>query len=518
MRATEVTVRSDRGHVFLAHGDLGQLACDVVLVPTDGDLDVREHWGRWVPTRTDRETIRWEDRVTSTREVDGQTIRYVNTGVDVDHWPPQISWLRDGVDQALAAAARDCLQRQPLNDRDRPLVGMPVFGTGAGGFDPQRGAALQAVIQAAYQAAGSGMDIALICNRRADYAAVQSQRPESQWNGELSTGQIHDADELGRKVRQGDVALFLGAGISRAAGLPDWAGLLAIIAAGTDLAESDDFQQALSQDPPQAATMLRQRLGHAFIDALRIQLPPGRHAIGHALLASLRVEEAITTNIDSLYEQAAATPFDGRLSVLPWGRVPGRPPWLLKMHGDLQRGSLVFTAEQFEQFQVESAPLAALVQALLVTRHLVFVGYSLRDKDFVRLAKEVAQILRESNASYLEVGTVLAMTPPDAPTQEWQSDLHTVLIGDDEEGVSAGDARALEIFLDRTAWQAAQQEASWLLDRRYEELLDPDDSALATTLQGLTVPTSSHWQALRRLLAGYGLTDDDRRQVRQPSE
>ena len=32
-----------RGHVFVVHGDLTQLACDDVLVPTDTALNVSEH-------------------------------------------------------------------------------------------------------------------------------------------------------------------------------------------------------------------------------------------------------------------------------------------------------------------------------------------------------------------------------------------------------------------------------------------------------------------------------------------
>lgn len=33
----------DRAHVFVVHGDLTQLACDAIMIPTDARLSVREH-------------------------------------------------------------------------------------------------------------------------------------------------------------------------------------------------------------------------------------------------------------------------------------------------------------------------------------------------------------------------------------------------------------------------------------------------------------------------------------------
>ena len=90
--------------------------------------------------------------------------------------------------------------------------------------------------------------------------------------------------------------------------------------------------------------------------------------------------------------------------MLPWGRVPGRPPWLLKIHGDLKNKDLVFTREDYDDYATHHRPLGAVVQALLITRHLVFVGYSLRDSDFVELANEVAAIWLGARQAYRRSG------------------------------------------------------------------------------------------------------------------
>ena len=491
-----------RGHVFVAQGDLLSLACDSVLVPTDVTLDVRPHWDRWVPTRAQASSLSWQGRVTSSLTIRSQRVRYVNTGAD--DWHNGVDWLRQGVREALQAATADCNESPvALHNRERPLIGMPLFGVGSGGFNAERGAALEAVLDEAHQAVETGVDVALVCYGRADYAAVQSRRHESPWSSDLSAPQIEAADDLGRRVQRGQLALFLGAGVSRAAGLPDWSALLVEMAHNCGF-EPDRYLDLVQTNPPEAASLLRAHLGDGFIEALREQLPKGPHSIGHALLSSLRVGEAVTTNVDALYELASLVPFHHSLTVLPWGRTPGQPPWLLKMHGDLDKGDLVFTSEQYATFGRDNGPLGAVVQALLVTRHLVFVGYSLRDKDFVQLAREVARILHERGAGYTEVGTVLALTPPQVPAEGWEKDLRTILVGDKEDRVSAADARALEIFLDRMAWRASRIEASWLLDQRYEALLDDGDRELVRALQQLRVPDASRWHALKQVLRNYG--------------
>src|SRR4051794_41892512 len=40
-----------RGHVFVVHGDLTQLACDDVIVPAGSGFEVSPHWRALVPTR-----------------------------------------------------------------------------------------------------------------------------------------------------------------------------------------------------------------------------------------------------------------------------------------------------------------------------------------------------------------------------------------------------------------------------------------------------------------------------------
>ena len=189
-------------------------------------------------------------------------------------------------------------------------------------------------------------------------------------------------------------------------------------------------------------------------------------------------------SFDALYELAAEVPFDGGLNVVPWDHVQGHEPWLLKMHGDLDRGNLVFTRSQYQRFMTEDRALGALLQALLITRHLIFVGYSLRDSNFIQLAEEVANVL-PANPVDPHLGTIIAVTPAAHEDGRLGPALEFVRVGDETSEVSKTDARNLEIFLDRMAWAASRDEASWLLDVRCASLLSSRDRELASDLRSL---------------------------------
>lgn len=216
------------GHVFVLHGDLRCIAADAVLIPCDCTFDINDHWGRFAAHAAEcvrREDLRWDahyDRVSTAHDVDHQLCRFVNTGATEDS--PDAGWLGSGVAQGLAALVEDVVSRTSLNERSRPLIAMPLFGTGEGGFHAVRGEALTAVLGAARQAVASvAADVAIVCWSRADYTALQSRRKDVDW-AELTDTECAEVSRLADAAAGGELALFIGAGVSRAAGLPDFLG------------------------------------------------------------------------------------------------------------------------------------------------------------------------------------------------------------------------------------------------------------------------------------------------------
>ena len=121
------------------------------------------------------------------------------------------------------------------------------------------------------------------------------------------------------------MAPFLGAGISQPAGLPSWADLIRRLAERSQSYANrpDDLLEIPVID---AARLLEKDLEPQFRASLRRELSQPLHAVGDALLASLRTTEAITTNFDALYEQACAATFDEPPCKLPWQKAePGDP-------------------------------------------------------------------------------------------------------------------------------------------------------------------------------------------------
>lgn len=506
------------GHVFVVHADLTKLACDYYLVPTDRGLDVGDHWNRFgEPPRPLPEG--WGSdrvRVTTRRQLDdGVAVRWVNTGSVPDADP--VSWLEDGVRQALDRAAEDLQDNAGGRyRRGRPLVGVPVFGTGEGGYAHVRGKVLDMLLRVTNEVVRTASyDIAIVCRQRSDYAAVQSRSARLESSGTaLGAAQVETADMLGEQARAGRLVLFLGAGISIPAGLPSWPELIGRLA--DDSEEWRGSAELLRKvEHPDAATVLYQLLGPRFHSVLATALRRSEYALGHALLASLQIGEVVTTNFDDLYEQAAAIAFEPReLRVLPWQRVAPGMPWLLKLHGGIDHDHVVFTREDYLKFDERWQPLASIVQTLLMTRHMLFVGYSLTDENFVRLGRGVSRLLRQAAADQTApegqlIGTVLTLLGEPPLDEAWSLDLKSVAASDDAsgDGADANAARQLEIFLDRVAAQAASDERSYVLDPRYVDLVEPRDREVVDHLADLTealAEAGPTWGLLREVLRSYG--------------
>lgn len=492
---------------FVVQTDLTGLACDLVLVPTDTRLYVMGHWMQFgrprPPSGWGRRGVRVTDAIYEGSGERGRLVRWVNTGSVPSR--ADIGWLLDGVRQALDAAGESLRARLPLNKRACPLVGLPLFGTGAGGYDAVRGEVLDGILAECDAAAGRhGYDVVITCRRRSDYAALQARRLSQPARSALARELQTEAERLGGLVRSGRLALFLGAGISQPAGLPSWEELIRRLAAESRYA--DRTSELLQIPPVDAARLLERDLGPRFRPALRGELSRPLHALGHALLASLRVPETITTNFDALYEQACAAAFDDPPRKLPWQRAqPGRP-WLLKMHGDIDSEHLVLSRDAYLGYDALWRPLASVVQAAMMTRHLLFVGYSLTDENFVRLGRDVSLLLDRMKLPRV-VGTVITVREDPMLTELWGQDLQPVPVASSEGELPAA-ARLLDIFLDHMATEAASGERSYLLDPRYSAIIEDRGSPVLRRLielgQAVSAERNDRWREVEEFLRQYG--------------
>ncbi len=526
------------GHLFVLRGDLASLACDAWLLPTDRGLNVTDSWWRNAalaprlaaalarrpgkPGQPFRKAFQGGERAIPLDDIAGP--RPFLTVIGAGGQP--VEWYVEGVRAFLdTARSLDDAQRF-LPKRARRLLALPVVGTGAGGAYWVAGEILEKLIPVLVDyAALHDVDIALVCWGAAHFAAAQAARRRLNETGgrrlwaSLSPEMQREAEALARDAASHHLVLFLGAGVSMGAGLPSWRELLDELGRHAGLTEADleSFKTVSLLDRAQfVAEKLRQgnpdRNVGAAVKALLTKHV--HHGLAHALLASLPVEETITTNYDTLFEQASEGAGHKGVRVLPYAPTRKGARWLLKMHGCVEHpDDIVLTREDYMRYVERNAALAGIVQAMLITKNMLFVGFSLEDDNFLRIVDAVRRAVRGptagTDAAEPEGGRLgYALMPRGhALLQElWSKDLPWLCPGG-EDAKSEDGVRAIEIFLDLLTHHAASH--GHLLDERFGDMLDAEERALRDALLTVAAGETRYrdipaWGAVKALLGQLG--------------
>jgi SIR2-like domain len=510
--------------VFIVRGDLRRLVCDGWLMPASRDGRPESKWLRpgapeppWPDPPTDFR--RGPRRVLNVPDWPADKPRPWLVNLDTGPDAPA-DWFLDGVRQFLAAAG-PAAENAPVTGRGTPLLALPIINNAPEPLRPDAARIVAGLLPLLLEAVRPGtFDVALVAHDGPAFAAAQAAREQAggDWPG-LGDRLRARADELARFATRGDLALFLGAGVSAGAGLPLWGEMLDRLArrAGMDDRDRTGLRKLPALD--QAAVIERRLGGPDELRAAVRDLSSGDHyGLTHALLATLPVRETVTTNYDELFELAWEA--RGRKpSVLPYRLRPNADAWVLKMHGSVSHPEdIVLTREHQLAYEERHAALAGIVQTLLLTRHMLFVGFSLSDDNFHRIADDVRRVLRSLEADGKSespvgkpFGTAVVLRRRRLVEELWGDDLRWVGVGRPADRGRAP-ARRLEVFLDYLLAQT--RDTAHLLDRRYERLLDGGERALREALQAFveSVPAgareSAAWPRVERFLAGLGYADD----------
>ncbi len=117
------------------------------------------------------------------------------------------------------------------------------------------------------------------------------------------------------------------------------------------------------------------------------------------------------------------------------------------MHGcTSQPDDIVLTREDYLRYSSRRSALRGIVQSLLITRHMLFAGFSLKDTNFHIIADEVRQALRSQtparNGSPPVFGSALQLTRNPLTEMLWSRDLQLISMINHSEGTRVGTASA----------------------------------------------------------------------------
>ena len=492
------TIRAgEKGAVFVVRGDLRRIDADVFLVPTDSFGSVADKWDFLVGLdhrggmrqlgehgdELDRHGGAWLG------EVDARLLFAVNVGGT--SYRNSVTGLVERLSMALGVLEERLEAYVPAH-RARPLLAMPLIGVENGRLGEETGDVIAALLTAIQEhcdgrdADVRGFDVALVCFTDSDYAAVQHARRRGS-SGSLDGKAREWLEPLVMHARAGGLAVVFGAGASASQGLPLWPDLL------EDLSKRiDDFPMTAddlaSLDPIDAATILIESAeDDEFATWMREILGRERHSLTHALIASLRPSLAVTTNYDQGYELAAEVVTGVPATVLPWDTATPGSAKILKLHGDLTRGQIVLSRNQFVAMAAFRRPLSGILQERMMIGYVLAVGTSMGDSTLVHAAEEVRALAQAVDPAHPRgtSGTVIFTTPQPARTRLMQGTFDVATAGETSERADVLEAaRRVDLFLDWLAMQASS-DLSFVLDKRYRTLLGEEDRRVATLLEEL---------------------------------
>ncbi|OXR32719.1 hypothetical protein PSUM_11775 [Pseudomonas umsongensis] len=208
--------------------------------------------------------------------------------------------------------------------------------------------------------------------------------------------------KLKQILAQSDTIIFVGSGISLWAGLPTWSGMIEELAKFVEQgggsaeliraeAKKGDLLQAASYGFDK---LTKQQIGEFIRETCRYgKAKP--HEI-HRKIVSLGPRCYITTNYDNLIEQSLREwqqerfyrpPVTNRQLTETAEIVHARAiDFIFKPHGDAADSeSIILTREQYRRLLPQGESQAALesVKMLLASRPVLYLGFGLRDPDFI---------------------------------------------------------------------------------------------------------------------------------------
>ncbi|WP_438002010.1 SIR2 family protein [Sorangium sp. So ce185] len=241
-------------------------------------------------------------------------------------------------------------------------------------------------------------------------------------NGNTVSAELDAAviEELREAFESGELVLFVGGGISAAAGLPTWRQLVDLLVervreqVGDEVMTAEVASLARSQRYSEALGAAEHALGaaefNAFVeDALDDEgLEPPRIALAIAALRD-RLRAVLTTNLNHLLERAFGPEWDTMWRVTD--EVAWRRRFILKLHGTLKEPrSWVFARDRFLA-SIADPDVRRSLTAVLSNCPVLFIGFGRADGNLDEMLSDIHALSGSSPPPRFVIIPSASLTP-----------------------------------------------------------------------------------------------------------
>lgn len=223
-------------------------------------------------------------------------------------------------------------------------------------------------------------------------------------------------------LADGEVVLFIGAGLSIDAGLPGWAKLIEYLAHEKSLrwpADKEDVTGPFLLQTAQDYVTLDGGYRFALLKHVKTLLAPTpapAPTTVHRFLPQLQVKTLFTTNYDRLIERAYELEFAPLTTIERTEQSTmgsANEPTLIKVCGDvLHPDTICLTADDFHCFHRTRIEFIRTVREAMKRHHVLYLGYSLSDPFFWQiwrpLLKTFGTNLRQGWAVFFDLPEIRA--------------------------------------------------------------------------------------------------------------
>ena len=194
---------------------------------------------------------------------------------------------------------------------------------------------------------------------------------------------------LAEELEKGKLVVFVGAGVSKNSGLPEWEELI------KDYADYRGIKEFTSKQFLTIPEEVFERYGSLKYYEIAEKRFLGKYVPNsiHRILKKMKLTYIITTNYDTLIEDEIKNlQIVSKDEDLPY---TNSNRMLIKMHGDFENKNIVLKKSDYDNYEKNFQLISTLVKGLFTTNTVLFIGYSYNDTNIQQIMNWIKEILKE---------------------------------------------------------------------------------------------------------------------------